>query len=292
MAAPGDPQTPSRGQADDHDDLIGFTSPSSLAGAERRPAPSLVEPSPVEPAPVEPAPIEVEPVEEEPAGADLFDDFDPRLVAAKGAVALDSEPGPEPQPQPEPETASDDLGPLFSTPSQPASPEPVSSEPAPVATPPVPQVAANMDFDAPPTPTPAPTPSRPAQDWTREPTPAPTFGKARRAEPPEGAMGLYAVYALILFAVPTLGVSALLALLAVTGRPGPDQPLAHSHFLFQQRTLWIAAVTAVLGVVLIAVNLGVFVLVIMALWVLIRGAAGVIRLASGQAIDNPKTWLI
>ena len=55
-------------------------------------------------------------------------------------------------------------------------------------------------------------------------------------------MGLYAVYALILFAVPTLGVSAIIALLAVTGRAGPEDPLAQSHFIYQQRTLWTAAV--------------------------------------------------
>ena len=136
----------------------------------------------------------------------------------------------------------------------------------------------------------------PAWAIESEPSPAhptPTFGRA--APPPavaDGAMGLYAVYALILFAVPTLGVSALIALLAVTGRPAPEQPLARSHFIFQQRTLWASAVAALAGAILIVVNLGVFVLFVAAVWVVVRGAWGVLTLKSGVTIANPHTWLI
>lgn len=151
------------------------------------------------------------------------------------------------------------------------------------------------------TDTPAAAPAEPAPlpAWAVESEPSPvrpasTFGRASQAPPPvaEGAMGLYAVYALILFAVPTLGVSALIALLAVTGRSPPEQPLARSHFIFQQRTLWAAAVAALAGVILIVVNLGVFVLFVAAVWVVVRGAWGVLTLKSGTTIAHPRTWLI
>lgn len=112
------------------------------------------------------------------------------------------------------------------------------------------------------------------------------------AEPAEGAMGLFAVYALLLGAVPTLGASALVALIAVTVRPRPSQPLARSHFDFQKRTVWIAAIAAVLGVVLIAVNIGVPVLFILAVWMLARGAWGLTTLAQGASIKKPRQWLI
>jgi uncharacterized membrane protein len=114
---------------------------------------------------------------------------------------------------------------------------------------------------------------------------------ARRVEQPVVPMSLYAVYVLILLAVPSLGVSALVALLAVTGREGPQEPLAASHFIYQQRTLWAGAVAAVLGGVLVIVNVGVFVLFVLALWILARGAFGVMRLKAGQAIANPRSWL-
>ena len=109
--------------------------------------------------------------------------------------------------------------------------------------------------------------------------------------PPRLGMGLYAVYALILFAVPTLGVSALIGLLAVTGREGPSEPLAANHFIYQQRTLWIAAVAALLGAILVVVNIGVFVLFVMAVWVLLRGAYGVLTLKAGKPIRDPRGWL-
>ena len=162
--------------------------------------------------------------------------------------------------------------------------------PGPVVTP-VPEAVAA------PTPIPAAPPApEPIPRWARE-TPIseqPAGSFARRGEQPapvDGAMGIYAVYALILFAVPTLGVSALIALVAVTGRPGPKGEIAASHFIFQQRTLWAGAVVALLGGILIAVGLGVFVLFALALWLILRGAGGVLKLKAGRPIERPRAWL-
>ena len=168
-------------------------------------------------------------------------------------------------------------------------PELFAPQPGPVAAP-VPEIAA-------PTPSPTPPPApEPIPQWARE-TPIseqPVGSFARRGEQPapvDGAMGIYAVYALILFAVPTLGVSALIALLAVTGRAGPQGEVAASHFIFQQRTLWAGAVAALLGGILIAVGLGVFVLFVLAVWLILRGAGGVLRLKAGRPIERPRAWL-
>ncbi len=105
-------------------------------------------------------------------------------------------------------------------------------------------------------------------------------------------MWAYTIYAMILFAVPTLGVSAVIGILAVTGRSAPDQAVARSHYVYQQRTLWAAAVAALLGLILIVVNLGVFVLFLLALWTLVRGAAGVLKLKAGLPIAEPRSWFI
>ena len=170
-------------------------------------------------------------------------------------------PEPEPMPEPEPE------------------PAPVAHEPAPdlfSALPPEPEPA--PQYAARPAPTPG---------WAVE-TPVPDRTPPNVA----GAMNLYANYALILFAVPTLGVSAVIGLLAVTGREPPADPVARSHFIYQQRTLWAAAVVALLGAILVVVNIGVFVLFALALWTLVRGALGVFRLKAGQPIPDPRHWLI
>ncbi|MEY4556024.1 MAG: hypothetical protein RL093_1143 [Pseudomonadota bacterium] len=111
---------------------------------------------------------------------------------------------------------------------------------------------------------------------------------------PGGGLGLYAVYALILFAVPTVGVSAAIGLFAVTGRAGPEDDLSASHFIYQRRTLWAAAVAAVAGVILLAAPfaLGVPILFGLALWMVLRGAWGVWALKSGREIADPRGWWI
>ncbi len=52
------------------------------------------------------------------------------------------------------------------------------------------------------------------------------------------------------------------------------------------------SIAAVAGIILIVVNLGVFVLFLAALWTLLRGVFGVIRLRAGHALADPLTLLI
>ncbi|ASD26480.1 serine/threonine protein kinase [Brevundimonas diminuta] len=100
--------------------------------------------------------------------------------------------------------------------------------------------------------------------------------------------GLYAGYALILLAAPTFGAAAAIGLLRVWRRPAPVDPVLRSHFVFQQRTLLAAVVAIIAGAVLILVNIGVFVLFVMAVWTIVRGALGLKDLLTGQAIAEPR----
>ncbi|HEV7354166.1 MAG TPA: hypothetical protein VGN74_13670 [Brevundimonas sp.] len=175
--------------------------------------------------------------------------------------------------------------------------------PAPAALPPEPPVVAPRSAavtETPPLPPVPPLQPEPAPTAAYVPPAASTVAPAAApstrprdvvADTPEGIRAV-TLYALILFAVPTLGVSALVGILAVMGREPPADPLAASHFVFQKRTLWGAAIAAVAGVILIVVNLGVFVLFVAALWTLLRGVVGVIRLKSGRALADPMTLLI
>lgn len=135
----------------------------------------------------------------------------------------------------------------------------------------------------------APTPEPPVE-------PAPAFvsrAERRRVldeEPKDRLTWALTIYALILFAVPTLGFSAILGLLAVTGRTVNASPFLLSHYIYQQRTLWIAAIAALVGLILIVVNLGIFVLFLLAVWTIARGVAGLWRLKNAQPISNPRTW--
>lgn len=257
MAGPGDPTRP-----DDHDDdLIGFASPASLQGRGRDSASEEPEP---ETAPVPPA------VEPDP---DLFSPR-PETVAA---APVEPEPTPEPVSEPEPKQGA----PRWAEPVRPSvQPAPAATEA--VASDPVPEP------DAAPRPVDAAGIFEPSQGFAerrRRPRPTPL---------PGGGMSLYAVYALILFAVPTMGVSALVGLLAVTGRDGPEDDLSRSHFIYQQRTLWATAIAAGAGLILLAapLALGVPILFALALWLVARGALGVWALKAGRPIDDPRGWWV
>lgn len=127
-------------------------------------------------------------------------------------------------------------------------------------------------------------------------TPSQPHGRRGRRAPQDlpGGVGLLAVYALILFTVPTLGVAGLIALVAVWRREAADDPLVRSHAVYQKRTLLAAAAVAVAGIVLMAAPfaLGVPVLFLTALWLVARGAWGVWTLKAGRPIADPMTWWI
>lgn len=260
MAKP-EPQDATPGVDHDLDDLVGFSTPGSLAGAPVRVA--------AEPVEIDyPPETEADPLENEPLAA-AQEDHD--------RADFTLSPPPAPKLEAEPDTVA--TKPVVS----PREPEPeLDLRPAPT----VPAAAVLPVVDA------GLKPGWREQLRQAESTIAPVQTMARRKTAPiEGIMGLYSVYALILFSVPTLGVSAAIGLLAVFGREGPSDPVARSHFIYQQRTLYAAAITALLGVILIVIGLGVFVLFVLAVWTLARGAWGVWRLKADRPIDNPRHWL-
>ena len=235
----------------------------------------------------------------DPSNSDDHDD----LIGFASPASLQGrtrEPAAEPAPTPEPVAVPEPDLPRMAEP-DPEPPGP-DSEPdlferrtvwtsAPVRPDPEPAVVAAV-------PEPAVTTAslvEPPSVFERAPEPR---SRRRRRDPvadlPGGGMGLYAVYALILFAVPTMGVSAAIGLFAVTGRSGPDDALSSSHFIYQQRTLWAAAVATVAGLILLAAPfaLGVPILFLLALWLVLRGASGVWALKSGRAIPDPRGWWI
>lgn len=226
----------------------------------------------------------------EPGDPQTPDDHDDLIgfaspASLQGRVRTSDEPeqAPEPEPGVRPEP---DLFAASVAASIPVEPEPVIpfAEAAPATPAPLPEAAPAA-------------PERPiAAASIFEPSPE-FSARSRRREPaaiPGGGMGLYAVYALILFAVPTMGVSALIGLLAVTGRAGPDDPMSLSHFLYQQRTLWVAAVAVTVGLIffLVPFGLGPAIMFFAALWLVARGAAGVWALKAGRPIADPRGWWI
>jgi len=104
-------------------------------------------------------------------------------------------------------------------------------------------------------------------------------------------IGLSATYALILLAVPTFGIGAVVGLASVLWGEAPQDDLATSHREYQKRTLLVALAAIAGGALLIIVNVGVFVLFAGLIWTLVRGMRGLRALQHGRMIENPRGWL-
>ena len=232
---------------------------------------------------------------------DLIGFASPASLQGRARTPEVAEPEPKRRPEPEPDLFAASVA--ASVPVEPDPlPAPVTPDPSPT---PIASVAASIPVEPDPDPVPAPAEAAVMTSAEAAPVaaasifePSPEIPtRPRRREPaaiPGGGMGLYAVYALILFSIPTLGASALIGLLAVTGRAGPEDPMSLSHFLYQQRTLWTAAVAVAVGLIffLVPFGLGPAIMFLAALWLVVRGAAGVWALKAGRPIADPRGWWI
>ncbi|MBR1220612.1 DUF4870 domain-containing protein [Bradyrhizobium sp. U87765 SZCCT0131] len=63
-----------------------------------------------------------------------------------------------------------------------------------------------------------------------------------------------------------------------------------SHMTSAIRTFWISLIASVIGVVLLLIGIGVFILGAAALWQLFRTIRGVIRALDNRPIDDPEGW--
>jgi uncharacterized membrane protein len=65
----------------------------------------------------------------------------------------------------------------------------------------------------------------------------------------------------------------------------------HSHMISAIRTFWISLVVGLVGVVLVIVGVGIFILIGLVIWTIFRCVRGLVRAINGQPIENPTGWL-
>lgn len=121
------------------------------------------------------------------------------------------------------------------------------------------------------------------------------FERGRRRDEPgvtsEGDTRLaLTIYACLIAAAPTFGVTVLLALFLAWTARFLVQGWTRSHLLFQLRTSLIGTIAGVVGVLTLPVGLGVFILSLAVVWLVARGAAGLYRLMRREPIRDPQTW--
>jgi uncharacterized membrane protein len=64
-----------------------------------------------------------------------------------------------------------------------------------------------------------------------------------------------------------------------------------SHMVSAIRTFWISLVVGLVGILLVIVGVGIFILIGLVIWTIFRCVRGLVRAINGQPIDNPTGWL-
>lgn len=279
MAEPEDPhlRTDAPHPHDDFDDdLVGFASPGSLSAQPRRapePEPPVAS-DPAEEAVTEPEPEEIfqSPVEiASPAPVAAPEPVQPPVTMAEPAWREPEEREVEDVPMAEPEVIA-----------------PV------VASAPLDSASVTDPSDLSPRPEDAPVPEAPDPAYG-QPGATREFGRPPSRRDPgitaEGDARLsLVIYGCLIAAAVTVGLSVVLALfLAWTGQI-LVKGWTRSHLSYQLRTSVVGVLAGIVGVVTFPLGLGVFILSLAVIWVVVRGAAGLMKLLRHEEIRDPGTW--
>ena len=89
-----------------------------------------------------------------------------------------------------------------------------------------------------------------------------------------------------------VGITSIVALvLAYINRSDAQGTWVESHFTWQIRTFWIGILYTAIGLVTVFIFIGIIVLILKAVWMIIRIVKGWSALNKNEPIPNPDTWL-
>ena len=87
-----------------------------------------------------------------------------------------------------------------------------------------------------------------------------------------------------------IGITGIIAvIIAYVNRDDSDDWL-QTHYRFQIRTFWISVIYITLGVLLLQVMVGLFILAFTFFWLVIRCAKGLKQLSNNEPVKNVESW--
>jgi len=112
---------------------------------------------------------------------------------------------------------------------------------------------------------------------------------AQTASRPLGAGAAFVVYICYLIGV-VFPLAAVAGLIVAYVKRGEGSEMADSHFVFQIRTFWIGLLFIMVGGLLAIVLIGYAILLIWAIWLLVRCLTGMLRIGDHEAVRDPLNW--
>lgn len=116
-------------------------------------------------------------------------------------------------------------------------------------------------------------------------------------QPPATAQGFDfnhpTIVSLLYLASFVVGVTSIVGLvLAYIWKGEPHEAWEESHYQYLIRTFWIGLLGAAIGFVLLVVLIGVFVLIAVGVWVIVRAIMSLLNAQKRLPMPNPETWMI
>lgn len=88
-----------------------------------------------------------------------------------------------------------------------------------------------------------------------------------------------------------VGVTSLVGVIMAYVNRADAPEWVQTHYRFQIRTFWIALLYSLIGVVTLIFVVGIFWLMFVAVWWIVRCAKGMQAIGRGMPYENPGTWL-
>ena len=101
------------------------------------------------------------------------------------------------------------------------------------------------------------------------------------------ALIIYILY-LVAFVV---GITALIGVIMAYLQKDKAPAWVQSHYQFQIRTFWMVLVASIISGLLTMVVIGIFLLIAVAIWYIIRCVKGIMWLQAGEPVPDPTSWI-
>jgi uncharacterized membrane protein len=105
-----------------------------------------------------------------------------------------------------------------------------------------------------------------------------------------GGKNVTLVYVLYLASI-VIGITMLIGLIFAYLNRGKAGGWVDTHYTFQIRTFWIGLIVGVVGIILTFVFIGVFLLIALLIWMIVRCIKGLQLAARGEPVPDPQTLL-
>ncbi|WP_173934984.1 DUF4870 domain-containing protein [Chelativorans sp. Marseille-P2723] len=106
-----------------------------------------------------------------------------------------------------------------------------------------------------------------------------------------GPANIQVIYVLYLLGF-VIGISALVGIVMAYLNRGQSAEWLETHYTWAIRTFWIGVLYAVISTVLMVVGIGFLLMLLVAVWLVVRVVIGLQRVSRNEPISNPLSWVL